>query len=288
MKRTPFFGCFGFLLGRFLFATSFALVGFNFVAFGQDSAETESAAEGISPQTGVKYIAPRTKDDSWHWTDPVFGRYQIQVGGFSPDFDDGIKYYEDLYGKPTKYGFIGSDFSPWAWFIHPSFGIRAAYFTDSGRAAKDVDASTGEVTKDENGKTALTLVPFQFLLGLRATPFPGKWLVGHVYLGRERMYFQEVRRGGGSASMINAPHSGISGDGALTNKGWLSGNVTGASVSVLLNPLDERSVRSMAGSTGLGFVYLSLFHEKVTYIDRSRVSWGRSSTGIGFSFESIR
>ena len=102
------------------------------------------------------------------------------------------------------------------------------------------------------------------------------------------MYYQEVRGGISSDSLIRATQSGLTGDAAWTNKGWLSGNVTGLAVSFLLNPLDERSVRSMANSLGLGFVYLTLFQEKVTYLDRDRISFGRSSTGIGFSFESVR
>lgn len=223
------------------------------------------------------------------WLEPVFGRYHIQLNFHErPEFDDGLKHYEDLYGQAGRYGMLGADYTPWGWFVNLGFGVRGGIYSDRGRAAKDVSPS-GDVTLDENGNTTLTLVPFQFLGVARMTPFPKKWLVLEAWFGRERAYFQEVRNvSSGSAMIAGAGAAGIVGDSALTNKGWLSGNVTGVAGSVLLNPLDEGSVRSMARSLGLGFVYLTVFKEQVAYLDKERVSFGRSTMGFGFSFETVK
>lgn len=183
---------------------------------------------------------------------------------------------------------LGADYTPWGWFINLGFGVRGGVYSDRGHAAKDVGAA-GEVTLDENGSTTLTLMPFQFLGVARLTPFPRKWLVLEAWFGRERAYFQEVRNvQSGSAMLGKKGAGGIVGDSALTNKGWLSGNVTGVAGSLLLNPLDEGSVRSMARSLGLGFVYLTVFKEQVTYLDKERVSFGRSTMGVGFTFETVK
>lgn len=246
--------------------------------------------EVVSSQTELKKeFKVETKVEEHSWADPVFGRYQIQVKFHNyPEFDDGLKYYEDLYGKTPRYGMFGADYTPWGWFVNFGFGFRTGMFSDHGNAASEISSATGEVTLDQNGKTTLTLIPFQFLAVARFTPFPKKWLVLEGYGGRERMYFQEIRNVSSSASVIDrSSNSGIVGDNVLTNKGWVSGNVVGAAVSILMNPLDEQSIQSMRHSLGLGFVYLTLFQEKITYVDKDRVSFGRSSSGIGFTFETV-
>ena len=264
----------------------------------QALSESDGASTSVTGEAGVVSPEPRlkkelkveAKGDEKSWADPVFGRYHIQLNFHDhPEFDDGLKYYNDLYGKTPRYGMLGADYTPWGWFVNFGFGFRSGMFSDRGNAASEISSSTGEVTLDENGKTTLTLIPFQFLAVARFTPFSKKWLVLEGYAGRERMYFQEIRNVSSSSSMlVGSPKSGIVGDNALTNKGWLSGNVVGAAVSILMNPLDETSVRSMVHSLGLGFVYLTLFQEKITYLDRDRVSFGRSSSGIGFTFETVK
>ena len=260
-------------------------------ATSKESVLTDAVDVSVGAPVDVSVATPvAAKGDEKSWADPVFGRYQIQLKFHNyPEFDDGLKYYKDLYGKPTRFGMLGADYTPWGWFVNFGFGLRTGMYSDHGKAASEISSATGEVTLDENGKTTLTLIPFQFLAVARFTPFPKKWLVLEGYAGRERMYFQEIRNVDSSASMIDvSPSSGIVGDNALTNKGWLSGNVVGAAVSILLNPLDEQTVRSMVHSLGLGFVYLTLFQEKITYLDRDRVSFGRSSSGIGFTFETVK
>ena len=74
----------------------------------------------------------------------------------------------------------------------------------------------------------------------------------------------------------------------LTNKGWSDGTVLGFSANFLLNPLDETSVRSMRNSMGIGAVYLSPFMEVVTALKPEGLSFGRSSMGVGFTFETVR
>jgi len=257
-------------------------------AGSSDASAVEGSNDSAHPVTEpARPLAMPAEADSW--LEPVFGRYHIQLNFYEkPDFNDGLRHYQDLYGTPGRYGMMGADYTPWGWFINLGFGLRGGVYSDHGHAAKDV-APSGEVTLDENGSTTLTLMPFQFLGVARLTPFPRKWLVLEAWYGRERAYFQEVRDVKSGSAMLDRQRSGgVVGDSALTNKGWLSGNVTGIAGSVLLNPLDEGSVRSMARSLGLGFVYLTVFKEQVTYLDKEHVSFGRSTTGVGFTFETVK
>ena len=296
MKRTiealMCFSLFLFSFSVFLFLPSIAMA---------EEAAKEAAEEAVEDAAGnATEVAPAPS--SWassfassfvsSLSEPIFGRYHIQLNFHnSPEFDDGLKYYDDMYGKTGRYGTFGADYTPWGWFVNLGFGLRSGIYRDSGHAASSVSSTTDEVTLDDNGKTTLTLLPFQFLVIARMTPFPAKWIVLEAYYGRERADFQEVRDVLSTSSAMSKSgrqvQSGVVGDSALTNKGWLSGNVSGAAVHILMNPLDERSVRSMVNSLGLGFVYLTLFKEQVTYLDRDRISFGRSSSGIGFAFETV-
>jgi hypothetical protein len=233
-------------------------------------------------------------EESSSWSDPVFGRYhmRIDVHG-APEFNDGLKYYDELYGDPSRYASFGADYTPWGWFVNFGVGIRGGMYTDNGRTAVSAPDSNGTVTTYADRKTTLTVLPFQFLGVARMTPFPAKWLVLEAYLGRERAYFQEVRNiDVSSASLRAGPKANgllASGDDdAWTNKGWLNGDVFGYAASILLNPLDEGAVNSMRSALGLGFVYLTIFQEQVKYLEKDRVSFGRKSTGIGFTFETVK
>jgi len=77
-------------------------------------------------------------------------------------------------------------------------------------------------------------------------------------------------------------------DTSLTNRGWSHASVIGASANILLNPLDEESSNSMRGSMGIGSIYLSPFMEIARTLDKSGVKFGRTSFGLGFTFESVK
>ena len=72
---------------------------------------------------------------------------------------------------------------------------------------------------------------------------------------------------------------------ALTNKGWKNGTVVGASANILLNPIDESAAASMRGSMGLGYIYLSPYMEIVRTSSKEGASFGRTTYGLGFTFE---
>lgn len=233
-------------------------------------------------------------EEASSWSEPIFGRYhmRLDVHG-APDFNDGLKYYDDLYGEPSRYASFGADYTPWGWYVNFGVGIRAGMYTDNGRTAVSSPDSDGNVTSYSDRKTTLTVLPFQFLGVARMSPFSAKWVVLEAYAGRERAYFQEVRNidVDNSAALRSRDSAGLiatDGEDAWTNKGWLSGNVIGYAASILLNPLDERAANSMRNTLGIGFVYLTVFQEQVSYLDRDRVSFGRKSTGVGFTFETVK
>ena len=100
-----------------------------------------SAAAPVTVEDGVvssqaelkKELKGEPKVEGQSWADPVFGRYHIQLNFHNyPEFDDGLKYYEDLYGKTSRYGMFGTDYTPWGWFVNLGFGFRTGMFSDHG------------------------------------------------------------------------------------------------------------------------------------------------------------
>lgn len=228
----------------------------------------------------------------------VFGTYRVRVNYNRPDFNDGLKFYDEAYGKPSAYPSLDADWFAWDWYVTLGLKFGLGYYTDDGHALKSKTAgktkdtvTEDDVEQDQNGKTSLTLVPLQASFAAEMTPFSGKWLVIDGWIGVERLYWQEVRTGGGStttkAAMI-ADNSADNKDETLTNKGWKNATVVGAAANILLNPIDEQGAASMRGSMGLGYIYLSPFVEIVRTKGDDGVSFGRKIMGLGFTFESTK
>lgn len=233
--------------------------------------------------------------------DRVFGTYRVRVSYNRPEFNDGMRFYNETYGKPSAYPTFTADWFAWDWYATLGLKFGMGYYTDDGHALKTkegvtkakADLEPTDLEQDKNGKTSLTLIPLQVSLAAEMTPFAKKWLVLDGWIGVERIYWQEVRTGGGGSStspaaVMEDPTATDSKDSTLTNKGWKNGTVIGASANILLNPLDEQGAASMRGSMGLGYIYLSPFMEIARSTNKDGVSFGRKVYGVGFTFETVK
>lgn len=266
---------------------------------GADTPTAEGEAQPEPKAQVVEDSLPKLRVRGKRDPNAIFGTYRVRVGMARPKFDDGLKLYEELYGDPNWYPTLSADWFAWDWYATLGLSFRAGYYTAGGHASKvvagqdktDIDDSNYE--KDSNGPTTLTLLPLQVALTAEITPFQGKWLVLDGWIGYERLYWQEVRASSSvddtaSIRFATADDDDAEDD-ALTNKGWKNATVIGVSANILLNPVDEGAAASMRGSMGLGYIYLSPFMEivRTTATDKKdKASFGRTSYGIGFTFES--
>jgi hypothetical protein len=219
----------------------------------------------------------------------VFGKYKVQLAANRPIFSDGQKCYEKLYGKPETYFSMSGDWFPVDWWVNPGLMMRMGMYSARGKAALgklsggSIDCNA--LTVDNASRTSFLFVPIQVGPKIQFSPFSQKWLVADVWVAGEYGWWQETRDND-SASFRSS--FTLSTDRVYTNTGRKRGVSTGVSAHILLNALDERSVRSMIDSMGLGYVYLTGFMETVKSSSKEGLTFGRNVVGLGFTFESFK
>jgi hypothetical protein len=253
----------------------------------------EGVAESSQPtstdSTILGLTGPRYKENDY------FGTWRVRVGGSKIEFDDGQRFYNKLYGTPATMAMLAGDWFAWDWFATLGLGFRMGYYHDRGRAAKALtsapvsDLTEDQIEVDPIQKTTLTVIPLQALALLQFTPFSGRWFVIDGWAGLERTYFRETRvteskdeKTAVVAAAASEPKK------TLTNRGFRSSSVVGAAANIQLNWMDDRSAASMESTLGLRYVYLSPFIEIVRSLEDKGVSFGRSSMGLAFTFESAK
>lgn len=229
--------------------------------------------------------------------DRLFGSYRIRVGAARPDFNDGLKFYKELYGTARAFPMIGVDWFPWDWYATLGLSFRFGYYSAEGYAAlpvagKKKEAYTAsDIVQDKNGPLSLTLIPMQAAASAEFTPFDGKWVVVDGWIGFERLYWQEVRTSIAEPTTKKGTGTGAaaeSSDDALVNKGSTNETAIGAAINILLNPLDQVSAKSGRGTLGIESVYLSPYIQIVKTLGSGGVSFGRTELGLSFTFETAR
>lgn len=262
----------------------------------EKSAEASKAAEADKAAAGQPALTATAPSNE------LFGQYRIRVGMARPNFNDGLKFYDKLYGDEKWYPTFGVDWYPWDYYVTAGLSFRFGLYTADGHAAKSTsgkpkeDLTEDDIIKDENGPTSLTLIPLQIALTTEFTPFSRKFVVIDAWLGFEQIYYQEVRTADtgtksttpSTSTSFSLAEPAAASDDTLTNKGWKTATTLGVSANILLNALDDESVRSMRGTMGLGYVYLSPFLEIARTLSKEGASFGRTSLGVGFTFESAR
>jgi hypothetical protein len=259
-----------------------------------DSVSPINASTSAGGSTGSKLsLRSRSRPEQ-----RMFGKYKLQIAMNRPKFDDSAKSYETFYGKPQDYFTIGTDYFPWDFYITPGIGFRAGMYSASGRPVKGaVDRDTPEenLQKDENSDLRLLLIPVQVAAKIQMSPFSRKWLVLDGWIGYEHMWWQESRAPKSSIMLPimaqddcgNEVTEGSDTSCSYTNSGQKSSTTFGASAHILLNGLDEKSIRSMEATMGFGYVYLSPYFEVIKPVS-SGLNFGRTVIGLGFTFESVR
>jgi hypothetical protein len=131
----------------------------------------------------------------------------------------------------------------------------------------------------------MLFIPLQIGPKIQFTPFRKKWFVADWWMAAEYGWFQETRD---STEAMIRPLPALTSNSVYTNTGHKNAISTGVSAHILLNPLEERTVRSMVDTMGIGFVYLTGFMETVKSTSTEGLTFGRNVMGIGFTFESVK
>ncbi|MBF0440734.1 MAG: hypothetical protein HQK54_02405 [Oligoflexales bacterium] len=208
----------------------------------------------------------------------ILGSSRVNIGASVPAYNSNLLYYKEAYGKPKWGPEFGVDYYFFNGYVTPGLGFKLAYIQASGNAL--LNTNNG-YTVDNDSNTELKLLPIQVKGLLQFTPLRSHFICINVWGGVERLSFQETRysnrssTGGGEGE----------GDSVYINEGANMGTVQGASVSLLLDFLDEKSVHSLA-FLGFRSIYLTVFSEK-TQINKEP-NFGRTTNGILFTFETSR
>ena len=220
----------------------------------------------------------------------LFGSSRMQLAVNHPTFNEGQKSYNTLYGKEKDYPTFTVDWFPVDWWVNPGISATMGGYTVTGNAAiKGSDPDN--LAPDPNSQTTLLFVPLQASFKVEMTPFRKKWIVFDGWFGYEYGWWQETTSTASSVpTLLGSMASGstTTDTSKPTSKGVKSATVFGASAHILLDGLDERTVRSMIATMGLAHVYLTPFFETVKTINKSGLTFGRNIYGLGFTFESLR
>ncbi len=220
----------------------------------------------------------------------IFGRHKIQLAANRPTFNEGQKCYEKFYGKPETHISFSGEWFPLDWWINPGLYTRLGVYSVRGKAVSGSSEATASsncenLTVDENSSTSLLFMPIQVGAKIQFSPFRRKWLVVDYWTGAELGWWQETRN---EVASSLSPTALLAANQVYTTTGRKRSISAGASVHLLLNPLDERTVRSMIDTMGLGYVYLSGFMETVKSTSEDGLTFGRKVLGIGFTFEAYK
>jgi hypothetical protein len=266
-------------------------------AEGESKTQTQSAEAPSTDQPSAESVAV-SEPESTEKETPVtgtyggriFGRNKIQLAANRPTFNEGQKCYNKFYGKPQTHISFSGEWFPLDWWVNPGIYTRLGVYSVrgkavSGTAAATQSASCDTLSVDENSSTNLLFVPIQLGAKLQFSPFRRKWLVVDYWTGAELDWWQETRS---DSALGLSPIGLVSASQVYTTTGRKRAISAGASVHLLLNPLDERTVRSMIETMGIGYVYLSGFVETVKATSKEGLNFGRNVVGLGFTFEAFK
>ena len=254
------------------------------------------AEDGDAP--GTRWTQSAASNSFLQW-DP--GGYELNLGVGKPTFNN-LKEYNELYGQTTYYPSFAVTYKlgrlPYTIF---GAGIKLSFYSANGHAVRE---SGGQFTVDPSGPTSLTLFPYQIYLSAQVLPFNNRYVVFNFSLGYEELYYEEVRlqsiSTATSTQTTTTPTTTPKANTAqpaqdLVNSGWNKSLSFSIAVDFLLNQFDEKSPKSLAAVTGLGFIYVAPFVEFTTSLgggrlflsqqNASSVNFSRTTYGILFMFE---
>ncbi len=189
-------------------------------------------------------------------------RYSLGLGIVAANFPE-IANYSDFYGKPAYYPDLRVTIDlyrlPW---ISLQGGLGMSYFTDRGHEVRYPEDPSAPL-EPTNNRLILTLIPYRFTLGALVTPFDTPYLAFGGWVGYEEAFFREIRRVDDTPSAIPTPGGTTVGSdqdaGEFVNSGWNSSMVYGGALHINIGWIEEKNVRSMAGTMDFSQIYLSPF-----------------------------
>lgn len=245
--------------------------------------ETPEASSASSSNTSLR------REPGIYGSD--FGSFRVGLGAGRPTFDEKVvKYYDDLYGKPSIHPDLFLDYNLFDWYLTLGVGARFRYYRATGYAAQTSNP-TGDTLSDaeidRNSDVELVMIPVQGVVTAEITPWRTSFFTLNAWTGVERMFVQETRhpKEGGTSSFAAATTDDDSNE-TYVSKGWNTASVVGASVSLRLDYFDRASVNSLA-IMGFRSVFLTPYMEIVKTQKAEMGKWDRRILGLLFTFESI-
>lgn len=134
---------------------------------------------------------------------------------------------------------------------------------------------------DRSQRLELTMIPVDLRAEIGFSPFSSRRIVLRGWFGLDKTYIEETLKPKLPGSVSEANQANFLG------KGWNSGLVKGAALSIALNGLEPRSDYALR-SLGIDRTFVSPFVEIVNTQNERMGNFDRKSYGIGFSFESLK
>lgn len=206
-----------------------------------------------------------------------------------------LDYFDETYGTSSVFPSLAVTYKlvnvPYATL---GLGFKLSYYTDQGTTL--IKTKAGDYVSNDDARTAMKLLPYQFYLLAQFSPFHQRYIVLDAWVGYEELYYEEVRV---NESDSSSSSSSSSSDTDTTpndiNSGWNKSITYGLSLHFLLNQFDDQSARALEKTTGLRFIYMGPSIEYVqalsggrTFISQKNVSpvdFSRVTYSLVFAFE---
>ena len=233
-------------------------------------------------------------------------QYILKLGVGRPVFSPELQYYEEFYGSPglSFTMFFNQGYELFSG-LSVGLGTQFSFYRVEGSQMQKPEVSAPDSFIKSDGKSSLTLLPYQLLLTASYTPWSEAWFSVDLWGGYEELYFQEIRmtatQDGTSELPANSqqlataqqPSKKTNNKQRFINSGWNHGIAIGVAVNFRLNGLEQRSGQTLKQATSLGEIHLSPYYETILNLagkviiagkESSVVTFARQTYGLTFSF----
>lgn len=263
----------------------------GFLPDAQAQAQSSTTAIGTETASEPSVSRPDESESSQSW---LSGRRRpgayVGLGVSRANEVGNLNYYEVLYGKKENQFNFFAGYYLYSYLVDFGLGTNVAYYSARGNPVKAIPGQSvpisgrlpAETVIDKGQEIELTLIPVQVLAQLAFSPFASRRIVLRAWAGLEQLYVQE------SLKPKLPSDANLSSDAkTYVNRGWNSGTVYGAMISISLSGLEPRSDFALK-SLGIDRTFISPFIEIVKTNDAKMGNFDRQAYGIAFNFESLR
>ncbi len=198
-------------------------------------------------------------------------------------------HFDYLYGSKPNLASLEAGYYVFSYLVDIGFFAKISYGKADGHPLKSSQNVTfptpgdlpPDLALDQNQSLELTMIPLQIRSELAFSPFKSRRVVLRGWVGLERIFLEEVLKPKLSGNVNDA------GSESYLHKGWNTGAVTGASISISLNGIEPRSDYALK-ALGIDKTYISPFLEVSKTQTKKMGNFDRKTYGIAFNFESLR